>query len=98
MVNVVVLRLDAVLCCTRTSAPIEKSKHSPLSTMLLHLATVVGHSGRTSIQHMYEVCIMKRCLYGIARKLWSTRACSDRIASESLPVARPCSAAIAMMI
>ena len=43
----------------------------PLSALLLRLATVVDHSGRTSIQHMYVVCIMKRNLSGVARRLWS---------------------------
>jgi hypothetical protein len=41
----------------------------PLSALLLRLATVVDHSGRTSIQHMYVVCIMKRYLSGSALKL-----------------------------
>jgi hypothetical protein len=43
----------------------------PLSILLLRLATVVEHSGRTSIQHMHVVCIMKRCFSGVARRLWS---------------------------
>ncbi len=43
----------------------------PLSALLLSLATVVDHSGRTSIQHMHVVCIMKRYLSGVARRLWS---------------------------
>jgi hypothetical protein len=43
----------------------------PLSALLLRLATVVDHSGRTSIQHMHVVCIMKRYLSGGARRLWS---------------------------
>jgi hypothetical protein len=42
----------------------------PLSALLLRLATVVGHSGRASIQHMHVVCIMKRYLSGVARRLW----------------------------
>jgi hypothetical protein len=52
----------------------------PLSALLLRLATVVDHSGRTSIEHTYVVCIMKRYLSGVARRLWNTcitvrRAC-----------------------
>ena len=43
----------------------------PLSALLLRLATVVDHSGRTSIQHMHVLCIMKRYLYGVALKLWN---------------------------
>jgi len=43
----------------------------PLSALLLRLATVVDHSGRTSIQHMHVVCIMKRFLSSVARRLWS---------------------------
>ncbi len=53
----------------------------PLSALLLRLATVVDHSGRTSIEHMHVVCIMKHYLNGVARRLWSTcirvrRACN----------------------
>ena len=52
----------------------------PLSALLLRLATVVDHSGRTSIEYTYVVCIMKRYLSGVARRLWNTciavrRAC-----------------------
>ena len=43
----------------------------PLSALLLRLATVVDHSGRPIIEHMHVVCIMKRYLSGVARKLWS---------------------------
>ena len=43
----------------------------PLSALLLQLATVVDHSGRTSIEYTYVVCIMKRYLSGVARRLWS---------------------------
>ena len=43
----------------------------PLSALLLRLATVVDHNGRTSIEHTYVVCIMKRYLSGVARRLWS---------------------------
>jgi hypothetical protein len=46
----------------------------PLSALLFRLATVVDHSGRTSIQHTYVVCIMKRCLSGVARRLWNTHS------------------------
>ena len=42
-----------------------------LSALLLRLATVVDHSGRTSIQHMHVVCIMKLHMCGIARKFWN---------------------------
>jgi hypothetical protein len=43
----------------------------PLSALLLRLATVVDHSGRTSIEHMHVVCIMKRYLSGVARRMWN---------------------------
>jgi hypothetical protein len=43
----------------------------PLSALLLRLATVVDRSGRTSIEYTYVVCIMKRYLSGVARRLWS---------------------------
>jgi hypothetical protein len=42
----------------------------PLSALLLRLAAVVDHSGRTSMQHVHVVCIMKRYLSGVARRLW----------------------------
>ena len=41
----------------------------PLSALLLRLATVVDHSGRTSIQHVHVICIMKRYFSGAALKL-----------------------------
>jgi hypothetical protein len=44
----------------------------PLSALLLQLATVVDHSGRTSIEYMHVVCIMQRCISGVARRLWNT--------------------------
>ena len=43
----------------------------PLSAVLLRLATVVDHSGRTIIEHVHVVCIMERYLHGVARRLWS---------------------------
>ena len=43
----------------------------PLSALLLRLATVVDHSGRSSVEHTFVVCIMKRYLSGTARRLWS---------------------------
>ncbi len=43
----------------------------PLSALLLRLATVVDHSGRTSIQHVHAICIMSRYLNGVTRRLWS---------------------------
>ena len=43
----------------------------PLSALLLRLAIVVDHSGRTSIQHVHAVCIMSRYLNGVTRRLWS---------------------------
>jgi hypothetical protein len=43
----------------------------PLSALLLRLATVVDHSGRTSIEHMHVVCIIRRYLSGVARRLWN---------------------------
>jgi hypothetical protein len=52
-------RLQLLCCCC------------PLSALLLRLATVADHSGRTSIQHMHVVCIMKRFLSIVARRLWS---------------------------
>jgi hypothetical protein len=33
--------------------------------------STIDHSGRTSIQHMHVVCIMKRYFSGGARRLWS---------------------------
>ncbi len=41
----------------------------PLSALLLRLATVVEHSGRTSIEHVHVICIMKRYFSGAALKL-----------------------------
>ena len=41
----------------------------PLSALLLRLATVVDHSGCTSIEHIHVVCIMKRYFSGAALKL-----------------------------
>ena len=52
-------RLQLLCCCC------------PLSALLLRLATVVDHNGRTSIQRMHVVCIMKRFLSIVARRLWS---------------------------
>ncbi len=43
----------------------------PLSALLLRLATVVDRSGRPSIQCMHVVCIMKRYLSDVARRLWN---------------------------
>jgi Leucine-rich repeat (LRR) protein len=43
----------------------------PLSALLLCLATVVDHNGRTSILRMHVVRIMKRYLSSVARRLWS---------------------------
>jgi hypothetical protein len=42
-----------------------------LSALMFHLATVVDHSGCTSIEGTYVVCIMKRYFSGVARRLWS---------------------------
>jgi hypothetical protein len=47
----------------------------PLSALLLRLATVVDHSGRSSIQHSHVARIMKRCLYGVACRLWRRSEC-----------------------
>jgi hypothetical protein len=44
----------------------------PLSALLLRLATVVRHNGRTSVEEMYLVCMMKRHISGVARRLWNT--------------------------
>ena len=57
-----------LLCCGCT-----------LSALLLRLATVVDHSGRTSIEYTYVVCIMKRYLSGVARRLWSKCMQTDRV-------------------
>ena len=58
-----------LLCCGCT-----------LSALLLRLATVVNHSGHTSIEDTYVVCIMKRYFSGVARRLWNKYIqCSTQI-------------------
>jgi hypothetical protein len=44
---------------------------SHLSALLLRLAAVVGRSGRSSAEHRYIVCTVKRCFSGVAHRLWS---------------------------
>jgi hypothetical protein len=43
---------------------------SPLSVLLIRLAAVVGRSGRSSAEHRYIVCTVKRYFSGVAHRLW----------------------------
>ena len=43
---------------------------SPMSALLLRLATVVNHNGRSSVGHIYVVRIMKRYFSGVEHRLW----------------------------
>ena len=43
---------------------------SPLSALLIRLATVVDHSGRSSAEQRYVVCTVKRYFSGAAHRLW----------------------------
>ncbi len=43
---------------------------SPLSALLLRLATAVDRSDRSSKEHKCMVCIMKRYFSGVAHRLW----------------------------
>ena len=43
---------------------------SPLSALLIRLATVVDHSGRSSAEQRYVVCTVKRYFSGVAHRLW----------------------------
>jgi hypothetical protein len=46
---------------------------SPLSALLLRLAAVVDRSGRSSAEHRYTVCTVKRYFSGVAHRLWPER-------------------------
>ena len=46
---------------------------SPLSALLIRLAAVVDRSGRSSVEHIYIVCTVKRYLSGVAHRLWPKR-------------------------
>ena len=43
---------------------------SPLSALLIRLAAVVDRSGRSSAEHRYIVCTVKRYFSGVAHRLW----------------------------
>ena len=45
----------------------------PLSALLLRLAAVVDHSSRSSAEHSYIVCTVKRYFSGVAHRLWHKR-------------------------
>ena len=45
---------------------------SPLSILLLRLVAVVDRSGRSSAEHRYIVCTVKRYFSGVAHRLWPT--------------------------
>ena len=46
---------------------------SPLSALLIRLAAVVDRSGRSSAEHRYIVCTVKRYFSGVAHGLWLKR-------------------------
>ena len=46
---------------------------SPLSALLICLAAVVDRSGRSSAEHNYIVCTVKRYFSGVAHRLWHKR-------------------------
>ena len=46
---------------------------SPLSALLIRLAAVVDRSGRSSAEHRYIVCTVKRYFSGVAHRLWPKR-------------------------
>ena len=46
---------------------------SPLSALLIRLAAVVDRSGRSSAEHRYIVCTVKRYFSGVAHRLWPER-------------------------
>ena len=46
---------------------------SPLSALLIRLAAFVDRSGRSSVEHIYIVCTVKRYLSGVAHRLWPKR-------------------------
>ena len=43
---------------------------SPLSALLIRLVAVVERSGRSSAEHRYIVCTVKRYFSGVAHRLW----------------------------
>ncbi len=46
---------------------------SPLSALLIRLAAVFDHSGRSSAEHRYIVWAVKRYFSGVAHRLWHKR-------------------------
>ena len=46
---------------------------SPLSALLSRLVAVVDRSGRSSAEHRYIVCTVKRYFSGVAHRLWPER-------------------------
>ena len=46
---------------------------SPLSALLIRLVAVVDRSGRSSAEHRYIVCTVKRYFSGVAHRLWPER-------------------------
>ena len=46
---------------------------SPLSALLIRLVAVVDRSGRSSTEHRYIVCTVKRYFSGVAHRLWPKR-------------------------
>jgi hypothetical protein len=46
---------------------------SPLSALLIRLAAVVDRSGRSSAEHRYIVCTVKRYFSGVAHRFWHKR-------------------------
>ena len=46
---------------------------SLLSALLLRLAAVVDRSGRSSAEHRYIVCTVKRYFSGASHRLWPKR-------------------------
>ena len=49
---------------------------SPLSALLIRLVAVVDRSGRSSAEHRYIVCTVKRYFSGVANRLWPERRCA----------------------
>ena len=49
---------------------------SPLSALLIRLAAVVDRSGRSSAEHRYIVCTVKRYFSGVAHRLGPERRCA----------------------
>ena len=46
---------------------------SPLSALLIRLAAVVDRNGRSSAEHRYIVCTVRRYFSGVAHRLWPVR-------------------------